>query len=94
LFKIENLIACTGNSVPSAKAVFKDVVEIVFRCCGEEVAELEVVETTTMFQICIAKFIEIMDSGRIMRLKSITSRREDTGFIETGGGGGLTIKEP
>ena len=94
LFEIENLIACTGYTVPTAKTIFVNVVEVIFGSRGEEIAELKVMETTSMFEICVAKFIEIMDSGRIMGLGLVILGMEVTGFIETGGGGGFTIKEP
>jgi hypothetical protein len=46
-----------------------NIVEVVFGGCGEEVTKLKVVETNSMFKICIAKFIKVMDSGGIMCLK-------------------------
>lgn len=45
-----------------------DVIEVVFGGCGEEVPELEVVETTSMLQICVAEFIKVVNSGGIVGL--------------------------
>lgn len=45
-----------------------NVIEVVFGGCGEEVSELEVVETTSMLEICVAEFVKVVNPGGIVGL--------------------------
>jgi hypothetical protein len=65
------------NAIPSTKTIFENVVEVIFGCCREKITKLEMVERTSMFEICIAKFIEIMDPGRIMCLDLVYTDERD-----------------
>jgi hypothetical protein len=51
-------------------------------------------ETTSMFEIGIAEFEEIMKTGRVVGLELVISTESDTGLTEAGWGGGFTIRDP
>jgi hypothetical protein len=48
------------DRVPTSEGVVGDVVEVIFRGRGKEVAELEVMQGTMEFQVCIMKFEEVI----------------------------------
>jgi len=69
LVEIVDLLGGVGVGVPAREGVVADVVEVVFGGCGEEVAELEVVETTFVVEVCVAEFVKVVDSGWIVGLE-------------------------
>lgn len=69
LFKVVDLVGGVVRGVPATERVVADVVEVVFGGCGEEVPELEVVETAFVVEICVAEFVKVVDSGGIVVLK-------------------------
>jgi len=68
LVEIVDLVGSVGEGVPATEGVVADVVEVVFGGCGKEVAELEVVETAFVVEICVAEFVEVVDAGWIVGL--------------------------
>ena len=69
LVEVVDLVGGVGERVPATEGVVADVVEVVFGGCGEEVAELEVVETAFVVEICVAEFVKVVDSGWIVGLE-------------------------
>ena len=68
LFKVVDLLGGAGEGVPATEGVVADVVEVVFGGCGEEVAELEVVETAFIVEMRVAEFVKVVDSSGIVVL--------------------------
>jgi len=57
-----------------------------------------VVDGTMIVEICVAEFVEGMDSGGVVCLVSVRYfdgwTGGSTGFCAGGGGGGFTIRDP
>ena len=70
LFKVYYLFGSAFYTVPAPQGIVEDVVEIIFAGCREKVPELKVVERTSVVEICVAEFIEIVDAGWIVGLNT------------------------